>query len=217
MGENSGLQIFFKEIFFSIGLGSFLGLSLSKFAKLSLSNDYLLPLLIGLILLSVGLSQTYHFSGLLTCISLGVIANNTNINKTDRVSLLLPIDHLKELFFIMFFVFSGSHFEIAYFLNGFGLIILYVLARGLGKYLGAYIGSKVSGTKNNRIPSLLGLTLLPQAGVALGLLIHVVHLPAFIPIKDLLFNIILGSTIIYEVLGPLLSRYALDKAGEINL
>ncbi len=216
-GADSGLLFFVKEIFLSVGLGSILGLSLSKFAKLSPSNDYLLPLLIGLILLSVGLSQSYHFSSLLTCISLGLIANNTNIKQTKRVSLLLPIDHLKELFFIIFFVFSGSHFEITYFINGFGLIVLYVLVRGLGKYFGAYIGCAISGTKNKKIPPLLGLTLLPQAGVALGLLIQVVHLPTFIPMKDLLFNIILGSTIIYEVLGPLLSRYALKKAGEIKL
>lgn len=215
--DETGFLIFFKDIFLSIGLGGFLGLSLSKFAKLSPSNDYLLPLLIGLILLAVGLGQAYHFSSLLTCIFLGLTANNTNIKQSKRVSLLLPIDHIKELFFIIFFVFSGSHFKTTYFISGLGLIVLYVLARALGKYLGAYIGCKMTGTENKKIPSLLGLTLLPQAGVALGLLIQVVHLPTFVTIKELLFNIILGSTIIYEVLGPLLSRYALNKAGEIKL
>jgi Kef-type K+ transport system membrane component KefB len=169
-GENSGLLMFSKEVLLSIGLGTFLGFSLSKFAKLSTTNDYLLPLLIGLILLSVGISSTYHFSSLLTCISLGMIANNTNIKDSNRVSLLLPIDHLKELFFIIFFVFSGSHFDITYFINGSSLIILYVLTRALGKYFGAYIGSRITKTENVNIPSLLGLTLLPQAGVALATL-----------------------------------------------
>jgi Kef-type K+ transport system membrane component KefB len=214
-GEDDGLFLFAKEIILSVGLGAFLGLSLSKFAKLSPSNDYLLPLLIGLILLSVGVSQKYHFSSLLTCISLGVVANNTNVKDHTRVSLLLPIDHIKELFFIIFFAFSGAHFDLSYFFRGLELIAIYVLARALGKYAGAYAGAKIGITENKKIPSLLGLTLLPQAGVAIGLLIQVVHLPQFIQVKSQLLNIILGSTIIYEFFGPILSKYALEKSGDI--
>lgn len=216
-GQDNGLIVFSKEIFLSLGLGSFLGLALSKFAKLSPSNDYLFPLLVGLILISVGVSQAFHFSSLLTCISLGVVANNANIKEHPRVSLLLPIEHIKEFFFILFFVFSDSHFNIGYFVGSISFILIYVLARAMGKYLGAFIGAKIGRTKNKKIPFLLGLTLLPQAGVALGLLIQVVHLPQFVEVKYLLFNIILGSTIIYEVFGPFLSRYALSKAGEIKL
>lgn len=216
-GVEGGILLFFKEIVLSFGIGVILGFALSKSAKLSPSNDYLFPLLVGLVLLSVGLSQKYHFSALLTSIVLGVTANNTNVDTSERISLLLPIEHIKEFFFIIFFVFSGTHFESSYFINSIGLIFAYVFARGIGKYLGAFIGSRLGDHENKTIPPLLGLTLLPQAGVALGLIIQVVHIPAFSQIKDLLFNIVLGSTIIYEIAGPLLSRYAFLKAGEINI
>ena len=214
-GEGNVYLHFLRELVYSVGLGSLLGFGLSKFAKLSPSNDYLFPLLVGLVLLSVGLGDIYHFSSLLTCITLGIIANNTNREETP-MSMLLPIEHIKELFFIIFFVFSGSQFSFSYFINGIEFIVIYVLARGMGKYIGAFIGSKLGRTSNERTPLLLGLTLLPQAGITLGLLIQVIHIPKFQPYKELLFNIILGSTIIYAFIGPILAKYALMKAGDIK-
>ena len=89
------------------------------------------------------------------------------------------------------------------------------MARGLGKYVGAYIGSKIGKTSNPNVPKYLGLTLLPQAGVAIGLVIQVVQLPEIAPFKDLIFNIILGSTVVYEVLGPFVAKIAFKKAGEM--
>ena len=83
--------------------------------------------------------------------------------------------------------------------------------------ISAYIGTKIGGPKSPLTPSLIGLTLLPQAGVAIGLIFQVLHLPEFVDKKDLIFNVILGSTIIYEVIGPILSRYALVKSKEVKL
>ncbi|MDC1175298.1 cation:proton antiporter [Bacteriovoracaceae bacterium] len=213
-GSGSTLELVVREIGGSVLLGIILGYFLSRFAKLSISNDFLLPLLTGLVLIAVSVSELYHLSGLMVCIALGFVANIQN--KSDsKVSLLLPIKHIKELIFITFFTIAGTHFSIKHFSTGFLLILVYIVARGLGKYVGAYIGSKIGKTSNPNVPKYLGLTLLPQAGVAIGLVIQVVQLPEIAPFKDLIFNIILGSTVVYEVLGPFVAKIAFKKAGEM--
>jgi Kef-type K+ transport system membrane component KefB len=204
-----------RELGGSIFLGAVFGYSLYRFSRLSLSNDYLLPLLTGLVLIGVGLSDMYHLSGLMVCIVLGFVANSRNVDNS-KVSLLLPIQHIKELIFITFFTIAGTHFSVKYFTEGYVLILLYILARGLGKYIGAFLGAKLGKTTNQDIPKFLGLVLLPQAGVAIGLVIQVVQIPAIVPYEEVIFNIILGSIIVNEILGPILARFAFKKVGEIQ-
>lgn|GEM_PF-4887887 len=204
-----------RELGGSIFLGAVFGYSLYRFSRLSLSNDYLLPLLTGLVLIGVGLSDMYHLSGLMVCIVLGFVANSRNVDNS-KVSLLLPIQHIKELIFITFFTIAGTHFSVKYFTEGYVLILLYILARGLGKYIGAFLGAKLGKTTNQDIPKFLGLVLLPQAGVAIGLVIQVVQIPAIVPYEEVIFNIILGSIIVNEILGPILARIAFKKVGEIQ-
>jgi len=92
----------------------------------------------------------------------------------------------------------------------------YVILRGLGKYVGAYLGCKISSPSDNSTSKFLGLTLLPQAGVAIGLVFQIIHLPEFRSNKELIFNIILGSTIIYEIFGSLMAKYSLESTGDIK-
>lgn len=215
-GSESGMGMIAREIGGSVLLGGALGYFLSKFAKLSISNDFLLPLLTGLVLVAVGASEYFHLSSLMVCIVLGFVANSSNYKETSRVSLFLPIQHLKELIFIIFFTLAGTHFSLKYFSQGITLILAYIIARGLGKYLGAFFGAKLGGSSSKTLPRYLGLTLLPQAGVAIGLVIQVVQIPEVAPLKSVIFNIILGSTIIYEVFGPVLAIFAFKKVGELN-
>jgi Kef-type K+ transport system membrane component KefB len=214
-GSGNGLELVIREIGGSIILGAILGFFLSKFAKLSLSNDFLLPLLTGLVLIGIGVSHFYELSSLMVCIVLGFIGNSSN-GHTSKVSLLLPIQHIKELIFITFFTIAGTHFSVKHFSKGFLLIFIYILVRGLGKYIGAYLGAKIGKSSNAKLPIYLGLTLLPQAGVAIGLVIQVVLIPEIAPLKQLIFNIILGSTIVYEIFGPMLAKIAFKKAGELK-
>lgn len=212
---SSGILSIGKELFLSILVGTILGLSLSKFAHLSKTNDYLFPLLIGLVFIIEGLSSRWGFSPLLACIILGTISNNTFKNSKE-VSLLLPIEHIEEFVFITFFTMAGTHFSFSYFKIVTPLIIAYVILRGMGKYIGAYLGTRFNKNVSSKTPRLLGLALLPQAGVAIGLIFQVVHREELVDIKPILINIILGSTIIYEVIGPFCAKFALKKSGDLK-
>jgi NhaP-type Na+/H+ or K+/H+ antiporter len=216
-GAENPWELLYREIFFSSLLGAIMGYALSKSAKLSTSNDFLLPLLSGLTLLAIGLSEYFHLSALMVCIVMGFVSNSSNVKESERISLLLPIQHIKELIFIFFFTFAGTHFSFHYFKLASLVILCYLIFRALGKYIGSFLGAKIGKVKNDKIPATLGLTLLPQAGVAIGLIIQVVNNPSVAPYKKLIFNTILGSTIIYEIFGPVIAKWAFRKAGEMEV
>lgn len=204
---------FVQEILWALAFGAGFGVALQFFAKFSLSNDYLFPLLVGLVFIMEALAAQFHFSALLGCIVLGFVANNM-YKREPHLSLELPIEHIEEFIFILFFTLAGMHFSPQYFEAALGYIFAYVLARAAGKYIGAYLGARL-GQTDNKTAACLGLTLLPQAGVAIGLIFQVIYHPAVAPYKELLLNTVLGSTIIYEIIGPFASKWALGRVNEI--
>ena len=212
---NEITPIFF-EVLKAVSCGFLFGFLLNKFAKFSLSNDFLLPLLVGVILIIISLSHSYQFSSLLSLITVGLVANNLKVDKEERISLLLPIQHIEEFIFITFFTLAGSHFNPSSFQAAFPLIICYFMTRGLGKYLGAFLGVKVMERDNLPLSRYLGLTLLPQAGVAIGLLFELLKRPEFLNEQTLLINTIIGSTVLYEFFGPILTKYAFQKFEHTN-
>lgn len=214
--ETGSLLSFLKEISLSVAIGLFFGFALSKFAKFSISNDFLFPLLTGLVLLIVSLADTFHFSSLLSLIILGVVANSSNIQSDEKLSLLLPIQHIEELVFILFFTFAGVHFSPHYFMQATAFIFTYVLARAIGKYFGVMLGIKLGDPSEKKMSRYIGFTLLPQAGVAIGLLFQALQYPSISEYSELLLNIILGSTILYELVGPFFAKYAFQKMQEIQ-
>jgi Kef-type K+ transport system membrane component KefB len=128
---------------------------------------------------------------------------------------LLPLEHIEELVFVFFFTLAGIHFKLSIFLSSFFLVLLYIVLRTSGKYVGAFAGLSIAGT-DKKTRRLLGLCLFPQAGVAIGLAIRASNQPGFEEVGALLLNIILGSTILFELVAPFVARYALEKAGEIE-
>jgi len=151
------------------------------------------------------------FSSLLVCMMLGTVFCNLSdfseeiMGKTDRWTVPL---------FALFFVISGAELELSVFTNlaVVGIGVVYILSRSLGKYVGAYASAKLMKCGPN-IYKYLGVTLLPQAGVALGMTITAAEeLPEH---GSLIRNIVLFAVLIYELVGPLLTKIALTKAGDI--
>ena len=115
---------------------------------------------------------------------------------------------------ILFFVISGAELELSVFEDIFVVIIgiVYIIVRSIGKYFGASISAKMTNCDPN-IVKYLGITLLPQAGVALGMAIKAIELG---PDGAIVRNITLFAILIYEIVGPFLTKIALTKAGDIN-
>ena len=207
------------EIVASLLLGSLMGALLTFFERFFHSRSKRLSLSIGFVFFTVALSMAeFHvggvkigFSSLLVCMMLGTMFCNLcdfSAELMDRV------DRWTAPLFILFFVLSGAELDISVFSDpaivAVGLI--YILARSLGKYLGAFGSSALMGCDDST-RKYLGITLLPQAGVALGMSVTAAE---FLGAEGLLVrNIVLFSVLIYELVGPLLTKIALTKAGNI--
>ena len=208
------------EIAGSLVLGTILGIILSKLENMFYSNTNRMSMAISFVLFALGLSAlqfnigkvTVSFSSLLVCMMLGTLFCNM-YTKCDDV--MKKVDKWTSPLNACFFVLSGAELEVNAFSNIIYVLIgvTYIATRSLGKYYGARVSSKMVGCNDN-IVKYLGITLLPQAGVALGMCKQSAVLG---PVPgSLIRNITLFSVLIYELVGPTLTKNALTSAGEIT-
>ncbi len=208
----------FVEIICSLILGAAMGWVLTQLEKLFNSNTNRLNLTIGMVFLTASLSMIdfslgpvhIQFSSLLTCMMLGTVFCNICPLSHD---LMASCDKWTSPLFALFFVISGAELELGVFTDIFIVAIgaVYILFRSLGKYFGTFISSKATKC-SPQICKYLGITLLPQAGVALGMCTTAMQLGTQ---GNLIRNITLFAVLIYELFGPILTRQALRMAGEI--
>jgi Kef-type K+ transport system membrane component KefB len=202
------------EIFGGIGLGVVIGFLLAFFGKKVRNQSFFLPMVLSALFLSQGLAEWWHISPLLTAITIGFSARSVYQSGGER--LFAPVEYLEELVFIIFFTLAGAHFKLSVFLQGVDLVIIYVFARVVGKIIGIRIAAKFIQAPET-VASYLGFGVVPQAGIAIGLALSLLHRPELQHIALLVLNVILASTLIYEILGPFATRYAIVKAGEARL
>lgn len=221
-GNTDFISIFITpivEIIASLTLGAIMGWLLTQFEKLFNSNTNRLNLTIAFVFLTVSIAMMEFkigpvhvgFSSLLVCMMLGTIFCNICPLSHD---LMERADKWTSPLFALFFVISGAELELNVFADITIVIIsvVYIVFRSLGKYCGTYISAKATKC-SPQICKYLGITLFPQAGVALGMCtIASVDLGSA---GNLIRNITLFSVLIYELFGPLLTRQALMAAGEI--
>lgn len=207
------------EIAASLILGAVMGYILTKFEALFNSNTNRLNLTIGVVFLAASLSMlkieigavTIQFSSLLVCMMLGTVFCNTCELSHD---LMAASDKWTSPLFAVFFVISGAELELGVFTKASIIVIgvLYIISRSIGKYVGAFISAKATKC-SPQICKYLGITLLPQAGVALGMCTTAMQLGEQ---GNLIRNITLFAVLIYEIVGPVLTRMSLAAAGEIK-
>jgi Kef-type K+ transport system membrane component KefB len=207
------------EIVVSLVLGAVMGWVLTQLEKLFHSNTNRLSMTLALVALTAAISSlTFEigpvhvgFSSLLVCMMLGTVFCNICPLADD---LMQSTDKWTSPLFALFFVISGAELELDVFLDGAIVVIgvVYIVFRCFGKYLGAYASAKATGCSDN-ICNYLGITLFPQAGVALGMCTLAMQLGEQ---GNLIRNITLFSVLIYELVGPLLSKWALTRSGDIT-
>ena len=207
------------EIVCSLGLGAVMGFVLTYLEKLFNSNTNRLNLTIGLVLLTVALTSVKFeigpvhigFSSLLTCMALGTVFCNV-CPLSDN--LMEKSEKWTSPLLAIFFVISGASLELNVFTDIAIVVvgIIYIVFRSLGKYFGTYASAKATKCSKS-ICKYLGITLLPQAGVALGMCATAMQLGEQ---GGLIRNITLFAVLIYEIVGPLLTKMSLMAAGEIK-
>ena len=207
------------EIIVSLVIGAIVGWFLSFADKYFKSNSKRQALVVTAIIFAVAISKMKFnvgpvhvgFSPLLVCMMLGTIFCNVCDFSAD---LMEKTDKWTAPLFILFFVLSGAELDFSVFrdISVIGVGILYIIARSLGKYYGASISAKAAKCEP-KIKKYLGITLLPQAGVALGMSITAMSIGEQ---GVIIRNIVLFGVLIYELFGPTMTKIALMKAGEIS-
>lgn len=207
------------EIVFSLILGAMIGALLNWLEKLYNSNHNRLNITVACVFLSVALSQLHinlfgdeiGFSSLLVCMMAGTVFCNLCPLSED---IMEKIDRWTNPLFALFFVISGAELELGVLTSICAVLvgIVYIAARCLGKYMGAYFGSRATHC-DAEVYNNLGICLFPQAGVALGMCVQATALGQQ---GVLIRNITLLAILIYELVGPLLTKRALERAGDIT-
>lgn len=198
------------EIFGSLLIGGILGLGLTLIGtKLKARDDFQVTALVA-IGLGMGCAKVMGLSPLLVNIMVGLMLVNLSPQHEKAFN---AINDFVPPFYVLFFALAGAGLDLSV-LKAVGMIgMAYVFARGIGKALGAFVGA-VSTKAEKVVSRYLGLALLPQGGISIGLSILVrQQLPEFA--KEIT-TIIMFSVLIYEITGPIFAKIAIQKAGEIN-
>ena len=207
------------EILLSLALGFVMGLLFTLCERYFHSRSKRMAVTVAFVMMTVAISslqfqiESVHisFSSLLACMMLGtVFCNFCDVSE----ELMERADRWTTPVLILFFVISGAGLELSVFADATVVVIgiVYIIARSLGKYFGAGISARLTKSDPNII-KYLGITLLPQAGVALGMAIKAMELG---PDGAIVRNITLFAVMIYEIIGPFLTKIALTKAGDIQ-
>ena len=205
------------EILLSLGLGAIMGWLLNWVEQFFPSRSKRMTISVGFVLLTVGLSMLEFdagpihcsFSLLLVCMMTGTVFCNicdTSEELMDRVDgWTMPLN-------ILFFVISGAELDLQVLVQPVTLIVgvIYIIARSAGKYFGSGLSCRMTGQPKPVVDN-LGITLLPQAGVALGMALTAATLPD----GALARNVVLFAVLIYELIGPALTKRSLVAVGEI--
>ena len=216
------------EIIISLGVGVVLGFVISFANRFFKSRNNRLIWCIFSVFAALGFYYLFkapfmggfELSSLLTCMMAGAIYTNF-VKESGRT--LDVMDRFTSPVYMMFFVISGASLDLTIFFNGDGLVVVlialtYIIFRVIGKWTGAYVGASITRCEP-QVRKYIGFALVPQAGVAIGLSTTAYNLfsqnPETEKVGALILAIILTSTLVYELIGPMVAKFALKKAHEI--
>jgi len=198
------------EIFVSIGVGCALGFSAVRLSKFLHSRGLYLVLVLGAVVLCYGVSDMVGASGIMANMAFGFIVGN----RKDAGSMAVAVEDIESVLYTLFFVVAGLHFDTGAFSTAAPLAVIIVVVRCGGKYLGTRLGAWIGGAEK-QVGEYLGLALLPQAGVSIGLAL--IAATSFPELAAPMVSATLASVIINELITPPLARSALVRAGEARL
>lgn len=197
------------EIFGALIVGASFGYLFSFLRRFVKTSEEFLVYIFGLILLNVGFSIAIHVSILLSSMMMGIVVINLARENYKFFEVIRTVD---APLYLIFFILAGAHLDFTI-LYKMGIVgVLYIIFRVIGKVYGAGLGARISKAPKS-IENWIGLSLTPQAGVALG--IGLVAKSTFPDFGNYIFTVIAATTVIFELVGPLLTKISLIKVGEI--
>ncbi len=208
-----------QEIVLSLLVGAALGLLFCRFVRRLRNPGEIFILVFGAILVATGISLKLHLSLILTNMVMGFVLANTRREETVR-RVMAPVGLFMSLVFVLFFCLAGAHLDVRA-LPALGLLgAVYILCRSAGKIGGSRVGALIGGVED-KIKKYVGLGILSQAGVAIGLSLIVkqqfdkIGTEHSVSIGATVITTITATCVVFEIIGPILAKVALQGAGEI--
>ncbi len=198
------------SILVSLGIGGVVGILLHKLIRFVPRKKAMFGVMTGAVFLVGGLAISLKVSPLLANMMLGFVVTNFVARHED---LFAVVENIEEPIFGMFFTLAGANFDFRVIWAAGGLALLIILGRFAGKWLGCHFGARISGAPNV-VQKYLSFAILPQAGVAVGLVLVAKEVFGATHQAEVMVNAVLGAVIINELLTPFSVRFALLKAGE---
>ena len=215
-GGSAGLFLEpFVEIFGAIALGVAAGIGFHFIPRIlrAESDGLLVVLMFALLALCYGVSTVLGLDQLLATMGMGVVVVNFGRNR-DRIFHILE-EVIEPLVFVIFFTISGMLLDFVVLWKYLPLVLFFVLFRSVGKLGGANLGARL-GRAPAAVRRYAGWGLIPQGGIVIGLALILKQNPAFDEISTILLSVIIGATVLHELVGPLTAKLAIQKSGEIN-
>jgi len=216
-------NIEFNETLLELGLsiggallvGGLIGLLFYLIIKIFKKQEEgaLIVITISLILLSYGVADYFGFESLLATIALGAFV--VNFNPASEEIFKLIERYTDELIFVIFFTLSGMQLDLGSISGSYVLILIYIIARVIGKFSGIYVGGKIAKSDSKVMKYTAG-GLLPQGGIVIGLALLLAKDPVFEETGSIVIGVVIGAALIHEIIGPISSRFSLSKAGELG-
>lgn len=199
----------------SLALGGLFGwlFSILERRKFAQSNAGILALLLGCLYTCFGVADLLNADSLLAVMTMGFVVVNAGEwcrRIPDKMA-----SGLDQMVFILFFTISGMKLDFSVLKSSALVILVYVLLRAAGKFSGMAVGAKITGAPS-AVRRYTGFCLVPQGGIVIGLALVLQTRPEFAVFSQTLVSVILGTVVIHELIGPMLSKWALKKAGEIG-
>lgn len=212
-GFSAAIPAVIWEIVAAIAFGLGGGYLLERVARFLPEQELKLVALLGGIIMLAGLAEAWHFSPLISAMAFGF---STRLFAGAHAEFLFkPLEQMQEVVFVLFFTLAGLHFSPAVVFSHAGLVLLYFLLRAAGQIMGSKLGARLAGAPRV-ISDNVGLVMLPQGGVAIGMALMLTNLPSLGDSALLVVNIITASTILTETLGAVATRFGLARAGELG-
>jgi Kef-type K+ transport system membrane component KefB len=208
-----------EEIGLSIAVGVVIGFVFSRFVSALRNPGEIFVLVFAAVVAATGISLKLHLSLILTNMVIGLVLANTRREDTVR-RIMVPVGHFMSLVFVLFFCLAGAHLDIGM-LPRLGLLgLVYMVCRSAGLIGGSRLGGILGGAEE-KVRKYVGLGILSQAGVAIGLSLIAKHqfdkigTEHAVATGAIVIATVTATCVVFEIIGPILAKVALERAGEI--